>query len=152
MRYEPVLGNPTAKGCQPGAFQLARAIEISYPELESLDGAFGCFNRRRIAGSSSWSLHAEGRAIDVGIGGSDPQLAWRLACELVGHRALYGTMRVMWDAHIWTTERLDRWERLKPHTNQHHDHLHVELFRKPAATAPATLGVQVAALTATHDG
>lgn len=152
MRYEPAAAVPREVGCQPGAAQLARAIGAGFPTLLSRTGAYGCFNRRRIEGSKAWSLHAEGRAIDVGTVERDGHTAWLLACELVGHRTLYGTMRVIYSGHIWTTERRDRWDPLAAALNQHHDHVHVELFRAAAQVAPASYTAQVAALTAAAAG
>jgi hypothetical protein len=133
VRYQPAALDPAQRGCQPGTRALASAVGEVWPELQSLEGAYGCFNRRKIAGSSSWSLHAEGRAFDVGVPSSRNDLGWEVACELVAHRILYGTMRVMWDKHIWSTERPDQWRRISPGGNQHRDHLHVEQFRAAAA-------------------
>jgi hypothetical protein len=107
---------------------LGRAIRATHPELQTLEGAYGCFNPRRIAGSSSWSLHAEGRALDVGVKGPAKSRAWALARELSAERTTFGIMRIMWDHHIWTTEREDKWHLLRVQTNQHTDHMHIELF------------------------
>jgi hypothetical protein len=135
VRYEPAARTPRATGCQTGTRALGNAIRDVFPELQTLSGAYGCYNPRRIAGSRSWSLHAEGRALDVGWRPAQSDLAWQLACELVTHRILYGTMRIMHDRHIWTTERPGEWSRLRPTTNQHTDHLHIEQFWA-AATRP----------------
>lgn len=139
MRYEEPSRDPVARGCQSGTLALGRAIAQAYPELVTLRGAFGCFNRRRVAGSRSWSLHAEGRALDVGVGNGFHDLGWQLACTLVEDRVRYGTMRVMWDGHIWTTERLNEWQQLRPSSEPHRDHVHIEQFwaaaRRPQSTA-----------------
>lgn len=136
MRYEPAKNPPTATGCQTGTRALGLAIRAVWPEFETLSGAYGCFNRRRIAGSPSWSLHAEGRALDVGVGQAELQLGWELACELVARRIVYGTMRVMFDHHIWSTEHPSEWRRLRSSSNQHTDHIHLEQFWQ-AALRPA---------------
>ena len=142
VRYEGVSPNPKQTGCQPGTRALGLAIQDVYPELQSMEGAYGCYNRRKIAGTATWSLHAEGRALDIGVGERWHELAWSLVCDLVANRLLYGTMRVMWDRHIWSTERVDRYERLKPYTNQHLDHIHLEQFWR-AAERPPTVQTQL---------
>jgi hypothetical protein len=128
MRYEPASSSPRATGCQPGTRALAQAIKVTFPELESLSQTYGCFNRRRMAGSTSWSLHAEGRAVDVGFAERHSGVGWSLACELVAHRMAYGIMRVMWDGHIWSIERGGDWQRLRTTSDQHRSHIHAEQF------------------------
>lgn len=137
MRYEPAAGIPTATACQSGTRALGVAIRLAYPELQTLSGAYGCYNRRRTAAGQRWSLHAEGRALDVGYRPEQLELAWRLACELVNRRVVYGTMRVEFDHHIWSTERPDQWRRLGPTANQHTDHLHIEQFWRAARRPPS---------------
>lgn len=133
MRYEPAgPGTPTATGCQDGTKALGLALRAVYPELRSLTGPYGCWNPRRIEGSSTWSLHAEGRALDTGVPVHLHEMAWSVCCELVDRRTLYGTMRVLWDGHIWSTEKPADWRRLQPTTNQHRDHFHVEQFWRDA--------------------
>lgn len=65
---------------------------------------------------------------------------------------MYGTMRVIYSGHIWTTERRDRWDPLNAALNQHHDHVHIELFWAAALVPPASYTVQLAALTAAAAG
>ena len=91
-------------------------------------GPYGCWNRRRIEGSTKWSLHAEGRALDVGVAESDDDLGWSVVCHLVARRTLYGTMRVIWAGHIWSAERMDQWRGVTPGTDKHLDHFHVEQY------------------------
>jgi hypothetical protein len=133
VRYQPAALDPPQRSCQPGTRALALAVGSAFPELQTLSGAYGCFNRRRISGSAQWSLHAEGRAFDVGVRAALNAVGWELACELVAQRLLYGTMRVMWDRHIWSTERPDQWRRLSSSAQPHTDHVHVEQFRAAAA-------------------
>lgn len=128
MRYEPSSKDPKQTGCQTGTRALALAVKDAYPELLSLEQGYGCYNRKRIPAGTTWSLHAEGRATDVGTPYAFKQLGWVLACELVQHRTIYGVMRVIWDGHIWSTETPAAWRPLQPTSQQHHDHLHVEQF------------------------
>lgn len=132
MRYEPSKGPDGIQGCQTGTLALASAIKTVYPDFITLRGAYGCFNPRRIEGSQAWSLHAEGRALDVGVPDHLRETGWVLACELVAHRVVYGTMRVMWDGHIWSIERGRDWDRLHPSSQQHRDHIHVEQYWRAA--------------------
>lgn len=132
MRYEPASSSPWATGCQPGTLALADAVRAVYPELACMTAVYGCFNRRRIEGSRAWSLHAEGRALDVGVQPPEAGLGWQLACELVGNRVLYGVMRLIWDGHIWSVERINEWEQVGPGTSPHLDHLHIEQYRGAA--------------------
>lgn len=133
VRYEPAASNPTAEGCQSGTIALARAVRTVYPELESLSQTYGCFNRRYVAGTTTWSVHAEGRAFDVGVPNSERETGWQLACELVARRTLYGVQRVMWDRHIWSVEAPAQWRGLSPRSDQHLSHLHAEQYRQAAA-------------------
>lgn len=133
MRYEPASSNPTATGCQPGTRALATAVRNVYVDLQCLTNVYGCYNRRRSRDAPSWSLHAEGRAFDVGVPGPEHETGWALACELVANRVLYGVQRVIWDGHIWSIEHADQWRGLQPNSTQHHDHIHVEQYRSAAA-------------------
>jgi hypothetical protein len=140
VRYEPAATNPTAAGCQSGTHALGRAIRTVYPELMSLEGAYGCFNRRRARSASTWSLHAEGRALDVGVAADQEDLGWILACELTRLHVVLGVQRVMWSGHIWSIEEADRWRRLHATTDQHLDHIHLE-HRWSEAQKPRTVEV-----------
>lgn len=130
MRYEPASKTkPTATACQTGTKALEEAIRAVWPELGGLRSVYGCWNPRRIVGSSSWSLHAEGRAIDVGVPVVAKQHGWELSCELVAHRTVYGVQRVIWDGHIWSVEQIKGWRELHASTvNKHRDHIHVEQY------------------------
>lgn len=142
VRYEPAAKVPTATQCQTGTRALGLAIKNVWPELDSLTNVYGCFNRRKIAGSSSWSLHAEGRALDVGVPAGGNEFGWQLACDLVSNRVPIGTMRVMWDGHIWSTEKPDQWRRLQTSTDQHLDHIHIEQFWRHAQR-PSTVQAEL---------
>lgn len=129
MRYEPASSSPRETGCQTGTRALHRAIKTVWPELGGPANVYGCWNRRHIAGSKKWSLHAEGRAIDVGVPGDRDEEGWALSCELVAHRKIYGTMRVIWAGHIWSTEIPNAWRELGADTTDRHlDHIHLEQF------------------------
>ena len=78
MKYEPAAKPMKPSGrCQPGARALLDLMLYLTPGLISS----GCYNARKIVGSSDVSLHAEGRAIDVAM---SPDLAAKLAQALMG--------------------------------------------------------------------
>jgi hypothetical protein len=112
-----------------------------------LTNVYGCFNRRRIAGSSAYSLHAEGRAIDVGIPAQMNEYGWKLSCELVAHRAVYGVQRVIWDGHIWSIEQIKGWRELAASTkDKHRDHVHIEQYWSSALKPITVTDSYIAAL------
>jgi hypothetical protein len=138
MRYEPASSNPTQRKCEPGTVILAAGIKTVYGSLVTMAGAYGCYNRRPISGGAVWSLHAEGRALDVGVPGPLNATGWDLACHLSAFHVALGVQRVMWDGHIWSIEQADQWRRLQPSTQQHLDHVHLEQYRAAAASSRAT--------------
>lgn len=151
MNYEPAKPNPVATTCQTGTRALGVAIRDAFPELQSLEGAYGCFNRRHIAGTKTWSLHAEGRALDVGVPAHLNTVGWELGCELTGHPAQYGIQRVIWDGHIWSVGKsAPTWIRLKPTSQQHRDHLHIEQYWRGALRPATTSSSYSAALRASR--
>lgn len=75
MTYVPCRG--PSKGPTPWCAQAKRALRQLDPAYRDL----GCFNPRKIAGSTRWSVHACGRAVD-GVASTDAALlAIRAACE-----------------------------------------------------------------------
>jgi hypothetical protein len=133
VRYEPAATLPREKGCQSGTIALGRAIKVVFPELLAMTAVYGCFNRRKARNAPSWSLHAEGRALDVGFQIGSRDLAWRLACHLVDSHVFYGVQRVIIDGHIWSIEQPRGWRALNTSSDQHHDHMHIEQYRASAA-------------------
>jgi hypothetical protein len=116
-RYEPASPSPTATSCQTGTVALGRAIKTVWPV---------------------WSLHAEGRALDVGCGVDHLEVGWDCACHLTASHITTGVQRVMWQGHIWSIEHAGSWRQLAPSAEQHMDHLHVEQ-RWSAARQPAEI-------------
>jgi len=111
----------------PGVGPSAQASLVAQ-HLHNADGSgrsLGIYSRRRIAGSTSWSVHACGRAID-----------WAPTSREVGD-ALFAWL-------IWAREELDiqliLWRQLQfggrsgpiivpTHRQDHNDHLHIEVRR-----------------------
>jgi hypothetical protein len=126
VRYEPASKNPPRAKCQTGTRALQTAIDRVYPELIVGELGYGCYNYRRQTSGTGWSLHAEGRALDIGVASSHNGLGWILACDLTQFHVLYGVQRVIWDGHIWSIEEAGAYRPLRSTSQQHHDHLHVE--------------------------
>ena len=90
----------------------------------------GIFNKRNIAGTSTPSLHAEGRALDIGLLVARPDekvLGDQLFQLLIDNADELGLSEVIWNKKIWSTTNTT------PHTytgvNPHIDHVHVGFTR-----------------------
>jgi len=101
-----------AKAAQPGALGLQGWFESRFT-----GESWGIFNCRKVAGSSSWSLHAEGRALDWKLD-SDIEAQRRQGDQIVslllrrdrrGNRAALarrlGLQEIIWRCQIWTSAR-----------------------------------------------
>lgn len=101
-------------------------------------GAFnlGIYNRRRIRLSTAWSVHAVGRALDIGIPVENrPQLGDEICWALVAHHEQLGIQRIIWNGWNYTVNR----PRSRAIKLPHRDHLHVELH--PLAARGPLLGM-----------
>ncbi len=129
----PVHYQPAAKvapGPTPGAKALMAWCLAHYPPGTNL----GIYNPRNVRGGQALSLHAEGRAIDVGYPTERPDghVAGRqLAADMVRLHAALGVQCVIFARSIWTNTR-PIW---RPYTGtaDHFDHVHIELTREAAA-------------------
>lgn len=126
-QYDKVGTTPSG-GPQPGTVALRDAILHRFPKAHDS----GLYVPRKVNGSSTMSVHAEGRAWDAGVPVSS-QLGYDIANFLVANAPLYGIQLLIWDAHIWTTPR--RTEGWRPFqaangktdvTSLHRDHVHIE--------------------------
>ena len=134
-----------ARGCtmkeQPGAQALEAWLAEHVPEGRS----WGIESCRRVAGSRSWSLHAEGRAIDWRLDAGHPgqkKAGDRLVSLLLrpdrrgqpdALARRMGIQEIIWNCRIWT----QRSKRLRPYsacrnpgvgkTIAHRDHVHLGL-------------------------
>lgn len=137
--YEPAQFD--AKGPMPGARLLMASILQLYPGSTNL----GIYNNRAQRGTKVTSVHAEGRALDVGfpdIGLNGNPVGNRLAADLVRLHGELGVQCVIWCRRIWSTKH-PTWHAytgVDPHTG----HLHIELNR--AAAKALTSAEAVAAL------
>lgn len=130
-QYMPYRG---ATGCWSGRRLRAGARELADFLVTHFDGArsYQGYSCRRIAGSSSYSVHSTGRAIDLFIpvdggradnGFGDPVAAW-----LVEHAEYVGISYIIWDRASWGAHRARGTKhRSYGGVHPHHDHLHIEL-------------------------
>jgi hypothetical protein len=105
-----------------------------FPEMTNL----GIYNCRRIDGSSAWSVHAEGRAADIGTGTGRPTMrAGWLAEQLRVFSRELGIQGLIYKRWRWFSNSGPDW---KPYggNNPHTDHIHAEQTRAAAAILTAT--------------
>jgi cysteine-rich repeat protein len=130
-QYVPYQG---ASGCtgsaSAGAVQLGNYLRTTFPG----NGGYGVYSCRSIAGSSSYSLHSEGRAIDFMIPldgsqayGADNDLGDRVGNWLIENAEVIGIQRVIWDRTIWDGNDPVPKDHCVDISNPHWDHLHIEL-------------------------
>lgn len=131
MIYEPA--GPTCSGkAQPGTRLLQASLLAWLQARDVFVVDSGIYNCRTVAGTSTPSLHGEGRAGDVGVrgpGGKWPTAPLRIAAvdELVDlmvtqHDAL-GIQSLIHDRRIWTVGK--GW-RTYGGVSPHYDHIHWE--------------------------
>lgn len=136
-------GGPSA-----GAAALLAWLECnSAPPGRSL----GIYNCRTVRGSSTRSLHGEGRALDWGLPlGADGKgtAHGRALVDLLGaHAHLLGVQCVIYDRRIWSRRSPDG--RDYGGASPHYDHLHIELSRSSARDLNLATIVDVLGGTAT---
>jgi peptidoglycan hydrolase-like protein with peptidoglycan-binding domain len=113
--------------------------------------SLGIYNCRNVTGSSTTSLHGEGRAIDWGtpLGGDGKGTSeGRALVDLLGSNAdKIGLQCIIYDRTIWSKRSPDG----RPYegVNPHYDHLHIELTWQ--AARELTLATVVAVLGGTGD-
>jgi hypothetical protein len=129
-----------AKKAQPGALALQDWFESRF-----IGEGWGIFNCRKVAGSTSWSLHAEGRALDWKLDSyvkaqrkqGDQIVSLLLRADRNGNPAALarriGVQELIWRCRIWTSKA--RGSRFyspcrNPRVSKtiaHRDHVHIGL-------------------------
>lgn len=128
--YEP------ARSCTDGPTPGARAFMAWFLGIYAERGGLntGIYNCRAVAGTSTTSLHGEGRAMDFGVRPYSAPWGWDLANLLVRHSKALGVQCVIWDRKIWSGSHADAGWRDYGGASPHTDHLHVELSWDAART------------------
>lgn len=120
-----------AKACTGGPTDGARALMAWFLGAYTYMGArnLGIYNCRPIAGTSTLSVHAEGRAADLGA----PQAQWMAGVAQLLHdvSAELGIQLIIYNRRVWACNAPDAW---RPYlgTNPHTDHAHIELTPRGA--------------------
>jgi hypothetical protein len=136
--YADPAGHCTS-GPAPGAVDLANTLLHRWGPFGATSlGIFAC---RKIAGTDTWSVHAEGRAFDLGIPpDSRPELGDAVLRELL--RAPDELLqRVIWWGQVY--DRQTPGGRPLGGGNPHEDHLHIEI---PWEHADGLTSAEIAAL------
>ena len=160
-------GYEGAKSCTGRAQDGAKALMSWFLGAYTSRGAknLGIYNCRRIPGSTSLSLHAEGRAADLGVP-TGAGWAQTLADALVANSRELGVQLVIYRRKVWSGRYPNSGWRNYTGSNPHTDHLHVELSWNAArtlttqaiqaqlggATAPMQALLNVAGQRLTEDG
>lgn len=94
----------------------------------------GILNKRPVRGGSSWSLHAEARAIDYGVPSAlGPQkfIGDEVAFRSWYHHEALGVIEIIWNRRRWTPEKgWLSYHGVDPHTS----HVHVGVTKHMAAS------------------
>lgn len=133
LTYERATGPST--GPQPGTVLLQNHIIKLWPRTWSK----GIFNPRVIRGTENrnpprWSIHAEGRAVDIGVSlaASGEIVGDEIANWLTRYAEALGIQYFIWNRQSWSASR--GWTAYGGGAGAHRDHLHIEQTRLAAAT------------------
>lgn len=121
MRYDGATG--PSGGPTPGAI----AVRNHWTAVTGL-GNQGIYNPRKVRGSTTtWSVHATGRAVDLKANAHDPwekATADAYAAFLIRHAVTLQVQYLIWNRRSWS---LARGWRTYSGVSPHEDHIHVEL-------------------------
>ncbi|MBA0126274.1 peptidoglycan-binding protein [Haloechinothrix sp. YIM 98757] len=116
-----------ASSCTSGPTSGARALMAWFLGAYSDGVNTGIYNCRTVAGSSTTSLHGEGRAADLGVRPHGAQWGTTLADALRRNSRDLGVQCIIWNRRIWSGSYCQDGWRTYNGSHPHHDHLHVEL-------------------------
>jgi hypothetical protein len=132
-------------GPQPAPRALWTLVHANFPQTR-FDGIY---NQRNIAGTNTPSLHAEGRALDIGLDVRKPTEKtigdglFQIFIDVAGQA---GFEEIIWNRQIWSTRNphIHHYTGQSPHT----DHVHVGFTRQASQTTtfPGTLTLKIAIL------
>lgn len=116
-----------ATGCGDGPTGGAIDLQTTLVGQWSPQGAYslGIYACRRVVGSTAWSVHAEGRALDLGVRGGQAQLVGDEVLEQLLQAHDEALQRVIWDRK--TFDLLTPLGRPYTGRDPHTGHLHIEL-------------------------
>ena len=130
--------HPACSPGHPGTIALKDYIVNRYSFARNL-GVYCCRQNSGAVTVPQLSVHAIGRAIDIGIpvenGDADNGNGDQIANWLVENAEFIGIQRVIWDHRYWNGQR--GFGDLNPNTAPHTDHIHIELSIAGAARQTA---------------
>lgn len=131
IRSHPMPAWQSASRCVGGPRPGARALMAHW--LESYDGiarSLGIYACRSVRGSSSRSVHAEGRACDLGtpVSREGHRVMYAYLALLLPQAGRLGIPYVIFDRHQWSARRPSAGAYYGG-SHPHRDHAHVELTR-----------------------
>lgn len=116
-------------GPQPGAVALMNWVLEHYEKRGAAN--LGIYSCRPVRGGEAWSLHSEGRALDIklplGPDGKGTELGHRLVRRLRGDGERLGIQCMIYDRRIWSAKSPDGNGREYTGAAPHYDHIHLEL-------------------------
>ncbi len=135
-QYVAYEGSPTRPygGARPGTLALKRYVQQNFPGVSTI----GDYRVSRINGSNRYSVHSDGRALDIMIPMADPRrcgadntVGDALAAWLINNAEHIGVTFIIWERKSWNPSRA-RGRKFRPYnrtgcTLQHADHVHVEI-------------------------
>jgi hypothetical protein len=107
---------------QSAPLALYHIVHSNFPETNNL----GIYVVRNVAGTKKLSLHATGRALDIGLSAFDPEqkfLGDQLFKLFIKYGSQIGPDHVIWNRKIWSPIKTD--PRSYTGKSPHIDHLHV---------------------------
>jgi len=133
------VGNTAQGGCRAGAAALHRYLIYRWGDGV---GSFGCYNPNSRAGSG-WSLHREGRAIDVSVASSVKYKGDEIFAWCIANADHLGLQEIQWYGRIWTSRKSSQGIRTDTSAarNLHFDHIHVGLAYGWSFTPPGGGGI-----------
>ena len=130
-------------GPQPAPKALFQLIHANFPQTRN----DGIYNDRDIAGTHTKSLHAEGRALDIGLSVSQPNeklIGDQLFAAFIETAGDAGFQELIWNRQIWSTANptIHAYHGHDPHTG----HIHAGFTRTASQqkVMPGSLVMQVA--------
>jgi hypothetical protein len=130
---------------QPAPKALWHLIHPNFPQTRN----DGIYNDRNIAGTNTKSLHAEGRALDIGLMVSRPDeklIGDQLFDTFIEFAALVGFQEIIWNRKIWSTTKqtVHSYTGHDPHTG----HIHAGFTRAASqqTNLPNPFVVRIAAV------
>lgn len=143
MAYEPVtpLELIRYRGERPGVRAFLNVMLFLF-KARGMSNV-GIYNRRKVRGGGSWSLHSVGRAVDLGIPTNNKALGDEIVMRIIRAATKLGVGEVIWYRKRWTAEKgWQSYHGVDPHTG----HIHVGFTKAAADQQPSdALSKQIAA-------